>query len=216
MITFYYSAGSQNFLFVFFLAFIFCLSTANASFSQGDSEEISTDEAIVSEGATLYRENCAACHAINEKLIGPALVNVYDRRPLPWLINFIQNSQKVIESGDEYAVNLYQEYNRAVMPSFDYFSEDEIISILAYIKNETESEVAEPAASTTTTSAKTASEVEGADQDTTDYMPLIFGGFFVIFILVLIVMILIIIVMKKFIEEARGEANKTKDKEYIR
>ena len=47
----------------------------------------------------------------------------------------MKNSQKVIQSGDEYAVNLYNEYNKTLMTSFD-FSDEELISILEYIKVE--------------------------------------------------------------------------------
>ncbi|MBK6263709.1 cytochrome c [Marivirga sp. S37H4] len=205
------------FLKVFMGAFL-SLAILNSSYAQSDSGEIPTDEEVVSTGATLFRNNCAACHAVHESIIGPALVNVYDRRPLPWLMDFVKNSQRVIESGDEYAVNLYEEYNKAVMPSFDYFSEDEIMSILAYIKNETENKRAEqPQAIPKADSGEDrAVTVSGNEELSSDYFGLIFGGFILIFILILVVMILVIVVLRKFIEEARGYASRKPENDVIR
>src|SRR5699024_1494414 len=71
------------------------------------TEGVPTSPEAISQGKQLFSDNCAVCHSIHEQVVGPALVNVTDRRPVPWLIDFIHNSQKVIQSGDEYAVNLY-------------------------------------------------------------------------------------------------------------
>ncbi len=123
-----------------FLVFIIVgsLTLGTTHNANAQAAELPTEEAAIAEGAKLFKNNCAVCHQVQNKLVGPALKNVYERREIPWLVNFIQNSQKVIQGGDEYAVNLYNEYGKAVMPNFDYFSEDEIKNILGYIKNETE------------------------------------------------------------------------------
>jgi mono/diheme cytochrome c family protein len=101
------------------------------------SDGLPTDEAIIAQGQNLFRQNCTVCHAINDIVVGPALGGVHTRRSTPWLIAFIRNSQRVIASGDPVAVDLYNRYNRTEMPSFN-FSDEEIISILAYIKAETD------------------------------------------------------------------------------
>jgi cytochrome c551/c552 len=76
---------------------------------------------------------CAACHTVgNGKLIGPDLKGINERRDEAWLIEFIQNSQKVIQSGDEIAVALFEEYNKIPMPPND-FSGEEVKSLLKYI-----------------------------------------------------------------------------------
>jgi len=85
------------------------------------------------EGETLFNQICVACHTIGQgKRIGPDLANVQQRRSEAWLISFIKSSQSVIKSGDAYAVKLFNEYNKMVMPD-NGFSDDQIRSILNYI-----------------------------------------------------------------------------------
>ena len=60
------------------------------------------------------------------------LKGIEERRERPWLISWIKNSQKVIESGDEYAVALYEKYKKVAMPAYP-FTDAEIISVLEYI-----------------------------------------------------------------------------------
>ena len=91
------------------------------------------DQSIVKNGESLFKGNCTVCHAIDEVIIGPALRNVHERKSEEWIYAFIKNSQKVIQSGDEYAVDLYNEYNKTLMTSFD-FSNEELNSIITYIK----------------------------------------------------------------------------------
>ena len=93
------------------------------------------NNSVVENGKDLFNGNCTVCHEINEVVIGPALRDVHERKSDEWIYSFIKNSQKVIQSGDEYAVNLYNEYNKTLMTSFD-FSDEELISILEYIKVE--------------------------------------------------------------------------------
>ena len=56
--------------------------------------------ADVAEGEKLFNANCTSCHAINDKVVGPALKDVDKRQSEAWLIKWIQNSQAVIKSGD--------------------------------------------------------------------------------------------------------------------
>lgn len=86
------------------------------------------------EGKKLFQV-CAACHTIGGgKLIGPDLKGVTERREEEWLIKFIQNSQAMVEAGDELAIRLYEEYNNIPMPPNDY-TDEQVRTLLAYIEN---------------------------------------------------------------------------------
>ena len=115
------------FIFLIFLSFHSFFLTAQVP------EE--SDNSIVENGRDLFTGNCTVCHGIDEVVIGPALRDIHERRSEEWIYSFIKNSQKVIQSGDEYAVNLYNEYNKTLMTSFD-FNDEELNSIVEYIKAE--------------------------------------------------------------------------------
>ncbi len=100
------------------------------------SNGIPTDEASITKGLELYQGNCQQCHAVNQRVVGPALANVWERQPVPWVVNFIKYPQKVIDSGDPYAVALYEEYKQ-YMPNHDFLKDEEILSILAYVQDHT-------------------------------------------------------------------------------
>ena len=93
------------------------------------------DAAAIAAGDALFKGNCAQCHAVHEQVVGPALGGITKRRPLSWIIPWIKNSSKVVASGDDYAVTLYNKYNKQQMPSFA-LSDKEITSIVAYITSE--------------------------------------------------------------------------------
>ena len=87
-----------------------------------------------SEGETLFQP-CKACHNLSDqRLIGPGLKGITERRDRAWLTKFIQNSQAVIESGDEYAVKLFEEYNKIPMPPQNY-TDEQVKVLLDYIES---------------------------------------------------------------------------------
>jgi mono/diheme cytochrome c family protein len=87
------------------------------------------------DGKALFSANCASCHAVNKKLTGPALAGVEDRWPDKQnLYAWIKNSAAFLKTGDPYANNLYNEYNKVAMNSFPGLSDADIDAILAYIK----------------------------------------------------------------------------------
>lgn len=88
---------------------------------------------VAADGAALFKANCTACHAIDKQVVGPALKDVHKRRDEAWLLKFIKNSTAVINSGDKYAVDLYNKFNKTQMPAFDYLQDEDIKAILAYI-----------------------------------------------------------------------------------
>ena len=113
-------------------------------------------------GKALFNTNCAACHNLDRKMVGPALRNVetrlYEEERLDreWLYAWIRNSSAMIKSGDAYAVKIYEEYNKAAMTAFPQLSDDDLNNILAY----TAQEKAVPVAATV---AVTDASDEGGD-----------------------------------------------------
>jgi len=78
---------------------------------------------------------CRACHNLEgPKLIGPNLSGITERRDTAWIIKFVRNSQEVIQSGDPYAVKLFEENNKIPMPPHD-LTDAQIKDIIAYIGN---------------------------------------------------------------------------------
>jgi hypothetical protein len=60
-------------------------------------------------GEQIFKNNCATCHATtDEVVVGPGLKGILERRPIEWIIKWVNNPQKVIKSGDKYAVDLYE------------------------------------------------------------------------------------------------------------
>ncbi len=85
-------------------------------------------------GARLFSFNCSPCHALTIEVVGPALRGISKRRDMKWIVQFVQNSQKLIGSGDRYAVELYNQYGKAEMKSFPELSENDIREIINYIE----------------------------------------------------------------------------------
>jgi mono/diheme cytochrome c family protein len=95
----------------------------------------SAEAATIAGGDALFKGNCAQCHAVNEQVVGPALAGIRQRRPISWLIPWVKNSSKVVASGDDYAVALFNKFNKQQMPSFA-LSDKEITAILAYVASQ--------------------------------------------------------------------------------
>ncbi len=86
-------------------------------------------------GQALFSANCASCHAVHKDLTGPALAGVEER----WgdkkkLYAWIKNNQAFLKTGDKYANDLYNKYNKTQMNLFTNLADAEIDAILAYIK----------------------------------------------------------------------------------
>ena len=90
-----------------------------------------SDEAVQA-GKKLFNANCAACHKLNKRAVGPALRGISSKYDREWLYSWIKNSTAMVKSGDAQAVAIYEEYNGSVMTSFPQFSNDDIDNIIAY------------------------------------------------------------------------------------
>lgn len=56
------------------------------------------DEKMVADGQNVYNVKCASCHKLtDEKLVGPGWKGVTDRRTPEWIMNFVTNTDEMIE-----------------------------------------------------------------------------------------------------------------------
>lgn len=93
------------------------------------------DKPNAEEGKKLYEaNNCGSCHALDKKVVGPALRGVDTRRTNEWIIQWVRNNKKFRESGDPDANKLYQEYGGAAMNIFENLTPAQVLNIVEYIK----------------------------------------------------------------------------------
>lgn len=141
-------------------------------------------------GEKLFNDNCVACHALDKKVIGPALRGVHERpgRTEKWLIDWIRNSPGMIAKGDPLAVKLYEENGKQNMNAFGSFTDADIKNILAYIKTAKpeETAAAAPAGGDAATTAGTATTGGGAGTES-DVKGLI--NFLLLFIVIAVLLI---------------------------
>lgn len=114
------------------------LTASDAATSAAVTSSAPQQELIDHPGQEIFKANCTRCHQIHEKLIGPPLAGVLERRDSLWVINMIRNSSQLIASGDPTAVKLFREYNGTQMTSFTSFTDEELRSLLEYIRMESE------------------------------------------------------------------------------
>lgn len=87
------------------------------------------------DGLALFKQNCGACHSLKDQvLVGPSLKGIHEKRNEEWLLKWIKDSQKFIADGDAEAKKIFDEYNKQVMPPFQQLTDQQVKSILAFIK----------------------------------------------------------------------------------
>lgn len=83
-------------------------------------------------GEALFKANCAACHKLYKRAVGPALHQVSAKYEKEWLYKWIKNSAALIATGDARANAIYEEYGKSKMNAFPALSNQDIDNILAY------------------------------------------------------------------------------------
>ncbi|HEY8918915.1 MAG TPA: c-type cytochrome [Chitinophaga sp.] len=90
------------------------------------------DKAMVAGGKTVYDVKCAACHKLtNEKLVGPGWKDVTDRRKPEWIMNFVTNTDEMIDKDPAAQAMLEQCMVR--MPN-QHLTDDEARHVLEYMR----------------------------------------------------------------------------------
>jgi mono/diheme cytochrome c family protein len=146
------------------------------------------------DGKVLFQTNCASCHQVHKKLTGPALAGVEERWPNKKnLYAWIRNSAAFLKTGDAYANNLYNEYNKVAMNQFPGLTDGEIDAMLAYIKSV-------PAPGTTPAGGGAAVGAPAEDGDNT----LLFGVLTLILAVVALTLLQVNSNLKKMADEKEG------------
>lgn len=84
-------------------------------------------------GKQLFRNNCASCHNMEKKVVGPALKNVVKNQGEDWTKSWIKNNQALRDAGDKHANEIFKEYNGMAMPAYEHLGEDAIDDITVYL-----------------------------------------------------------------------------------
>lgn len=99
-------------------------------------------QAAAFNAAKTFDKKCSSCHWIGEDDIGPNLVGITKRRMTAkkkvdwkWITAFIQNSGKLIKSGDKQAVAVYNKFKKRAMPP-QKMTAEEVKKLVKYIEAE--------------------------------------------------------------------------------
>ncbi|MDT8888218.1 cytochrome c3 family protein [Aquirufa sp. LEOWEIH-7C] len=173
-----------------FLSFAILLASVSATFAQDAAE-----------GETLFKNNCAACHnTSDEVLVGPGLKGIGERRPIEWIVKWVHNPQAVIASGDKYANDLYNKFNKAAMTPYPNFTDAQIKSIVAYV----DASNAAPAAPAAGAAPAADGAAAPAAQSSGGMLEVLLVGLLIIMVLVLIALLSIVSTLGKI---TKGEAS---------
>ena len=72
------------------------------------------DQEMAARGEASFNSICVACHMVDQRMIGPAMKGVYERRSPEWVMNMILNPDGMLRE-DPIAKALLKEYNNAIM-----------------------------------------------------------------------------------------------------
>ncbi|MBM1104925.1 cytochrome c [Aurantibacter crassamenti] len=91
------------------------------------------NEELAAKGEKTFNTICIACHALDKRMIGPALSGVYERRSPEWVMNMILNPDVMLKE-DPIAKALLKEYNNAVMLNQN-LSEEDARGVAEYLRD---------------------------------------------------------------------------------
>lgn len=92
-------------------------------------------------GEKLFKANCTACHALDKQIIGPALGGVVERLKseqgldTTWLHKWIKDNKALRASGDKYAIEVFEKFNKTEMQQFPNLTDKDVDDILAFTTN---------------------------------------------------------------------------------
>ena len=90
------------------------------------------NQSMADEGEVKFNSICSACHKLDKKFIGPALIGVTKRRTPEWIMNMIMNPEQMVKKNAQ-AKQLHMEYASPMVNQG--LTEAETRSILEYFRS---------------------------------------------------------------------------------
>ena len=90
------------------------------------------DAEMAAKGDKTFNTLCIVCHAVDKRMIGPAMQGIYERRSPEWVMNMILNPEGMLKE-DPIAMALYKEYNNMIMTN-QGLSEEDARAVAEYLR----------------------------------------------------------------------------------
>lgn len=90
------------------------------------------DDKLIAAGKSIYELKCSACHKLTgEKLVGPGWLGVTERRKPEWIMNFVTNTDEMIDKDPKAKAML--EICMVRMPN-QHLSDEDARNILEFMR----------------------------------------------------------------------------------
>ena len=90
------------------------------------------DPELAAQGEAKYNAICIACHMVDQRMIGPPMKGIYERRSPEWVMNMILNPDGMLKE-DPIAKALLKEYNNAIMLNQN-LTQEEARAVAEYLR----------------------------------------------------------------------------------
>ena len=90
------------------------------------------NQSMADQGEVTFNSICSACHKLDQRFIGPALIGVTKRRTPEWIMNMIMNPEQMVKKNAQ-AKQLHMEYASPMVNQG--LTETETRSILEYFRS---------------------------------------------------------------------------------
>lgn len=94
--------------------------------------DLEIDQAMVKQGAHIFKLKCKACHKPYRKFIGPDLSGITERRNPSWIMNMILNPSEMVKE-DPLAKKMFEDFNGSPMINQN-LNQKEARAILEYFR----------------------------------------------------------------------------------
>lgn len=146
------------------IAISMLFATSASIYAQGDAKN----------GEKLFKQDCAACHALDKQLVGPAIGGIVDKLKseqnldTDWLHKWIKDNKALRASGDKYANEIFEKFNKVEMLAFPNLTDQEIDDILEYTTNPPKAEPTAAAEGEAAPDANSLTAIEAAQRQSMD------------------------------------------------